>query len=116
MAHHAVIRNVSRVPAIRGTEQKAVVRVVGNLALFNGAVIILLISFAEHLAMPFVRIAPLALVAIPASIPLALPSMFTLAATVGARAVREAASCQCAFQRSMKQPGWMSCASTRPEH
>jgi H+-transporting ATPase len=37
--------------------------------------------------MPLAQIAPLALVAILASIPVALPAMFTLAATVGARAV-----------------------------
>ena len=60
---------------------------VRNLALFNGGVTILLISYAVHLAMPFAQIAPLVLVAVLASIPVALPSMFTLAATVGARAV-----------------------------
>ncbi|WP_256734809.1 HAD-IC family P-type ATPase [Variovorax sp. dw_954] len=76
-----------RTAHVESTEQKAIVRVVRNLAVFNGAVIILLVGYAEHLAMPLVQIAPLALVAILASIPVALPSMFTLAATVGARAV-----------------------------
>jgi H+-transporting ATPase len=76
-----------RTAHVESTEQKAIFRVVRNLALFNGCVTILLIAYAVHLAMPLAQIAPLALVAVLASIPVALPSMFTLAATVGARAV-----------------------------
>ena len=76
-----------RTAHVESTEQKAVFRVVRNLAVFNGGVTILLIVYAVHLAMPFTQIAPLVLVAVLASIPVALPSMFTLAATVGARAV-----------------------------
>jgi H+-transporting ATPase len=76
-----------RTAHVESTEQKAIVRVVRNLAFFNGGVTILLIAYAVHLAMPFAQVAPLVLVALLASIPVALPSMFTLAATVGARAV-----------------------------
>jgi H+-transporting ATPase len=76
-----------RTAHVESTEQKAIFRVVRNLALFNGCVTILLIAYAVQLGMPFSQIAPLALVAILASIPVALPAMFTLAATVGARAV-----------------------------
>ena len=76
-----------RTAHVQSTEQKAIFRVVRNLALFNGAVTIVLTAYAVHLAMPFAQIAPLVLVAVLASIPVALPSMFTLAATVGARAV-----------------------------
>ncbi len=76
-----------RTAHVESTEQKAIFRVVRNLALFNGGVTILLIAYALHLAMPLAQIAPLVLVALLASIPVALPSMFTLAATVGARAV-----------------------------
>jgi H+-transporting ATPase len=76
-----------RTAHVESTEQKAIFRVVRNLALFNGGVTLLLIVYAVHLAMPFAQIAPLALVAVLASIPVALPAMFTLAATVGARAV-----------------------------
>ena len=71
---------------VESTEQKAIVRVVRNLALFNGTVMLALIAYAMYLAMPSDQIAPLVLVALLASIPVALPSMFTLAATVGARA------------------------------
>jgi H+-transporting ATPase len=70
-----------------GSEQKAILRVVRNLALFNGAVTVLLTGYALLLPMPRGDIVPLILVAVLASIPVALPSMFTLAAAVGARAL-----------------------------
>ncbi len=76
-----------RTAHVESTEQKAIFRVVRNLALFNGAMTIVLTAYGIYLAMPFPAIAPLVLVAVLASIPVALPSMFTLAATVGARAV-----------------------------
>src|SRR6202034_328589 len=61
--------------------------VVRNLALFNGAVTVLLTIYALWLPMPRGDIIPLILVAVLSSIPVALPSMFTLAAAVGARAL-----------------------------
>src|SRR6202142_4228075 len=76
-----------RTAHVESTEQKAIFRVVRNLALFNGGVTVLIVAYAVHLAMPVAQIVPLVLVALLASIPVALPSMFTLAATVGARAV-----------------------------
>jgi H+-transporting ATPase len=76
-----------RTAHVESTEQKAVMRVVRNLALFNGGVILLLVAYAHHLDMPIAQVVPLVLVAVLASIPVALPSMFTLAATVGARTV-----------------------------
>jgi H+-transporting ATPase len=76
-----------RTAHVESSEQKAIFRVVRNLALFNGSVTVLLTAYAVYLAMPAAQIVPLVLVALLASIPVALPSMFTLAATVGARAV-----------------------------
>ena len=76
-----------RTAHVESTEQKTIFRVVRNLALFNGGVTVLLAGYAVYLAMPPAQIAQLVLVAALASIPVALPSMFTLAATVGARAV-----------------------------
>lgn len=72
---------------VESSEQKAILRVVRNLALFNGAVTILLTAYALWLPMPRADIVPLILVAVLSSIPVALPSMFTLAAAVGARAL-----------------------------
>ncbi len=76
-----------RTAAVESTQQKIVMRVVRNLALFNGAVTILLAGYALWLPMPGMEIVPLILVAILSSIPVALPSMFTLAASVGARSL-----------------------------
>src|ERR1700683_5591815 len=72
---------------VESTQQKTVVRVVRNLAIFNGAVIVLLVVNTHTRAMPIGEIIPLALTAILASIPVALPATFTLAAAVGAKAL-----------------------------
>jgi H+-transporting ATPase len=69
------------------SQQKAVLRVVRNLAAFNGVVIILLITYASSLKMPLAEIIPLVLTAVLASIPVALPATFTLASALGARAL-----------------------------
>jgi H+-transporting ATPase len=64
-----------------------VLRVVRNLALFNGILIILLVAYALAHAMPMSEIIPLVLTAVLASIPVALPATFTLASALGARAL-----------------------------
>lgn len=72
---------------VESSQQKTIMRVVRNLVLFNGTVTLLLAIYALLLPMPFVDIVPLILVAVLSAIPVALPSMFTLAAAVGARAL-----------------------------
>jgi len=72
---------------VESSQQKTILHVVRNLALFNGAVTLLLTVYALLLPLPVVDILPLVLVALLSSIPVALPSMFTLAAAVGARAL-----------------------------
>jgi H+-transporting ATPase len=76
-----------RTAKVESSQQKAILRVVRNLALFNGGATVLLTVYALLLPMPLVEVVPLILVAILSSIPVALPSMFTLAAAVGARAL-----------------------------
>ena len=58
-----------------------------NLAAFNGIVILGLVAYATILTMPLDEIIPLVLTAVLASIPVALPATFTLAAALGARAL-----------------------------
>ena len=58
-----------------------------NLAGFNGVVILMLVAYAYFLKMPLDEIIPLVLTAVLASIPVALPATFTLAAALGARAL-----------------------------
>jgi len=76
-----------RTAHVGSTQQKAVLRVVRNLAAFNGAVIVLLVAYAWLIKMPLDEIIPLVLTAILASIPVALPATFTLASALGARAL-----------------------------
>jgi H+-transporting ATPase len=76
-----------RTAHVVSSQQKAVLRVVRNLAMFNGGVIVTLVAYAYFLKMPLVQIVPLVLTAVLASIPVALPATFTLAAALGARAL-----------------------------
>jgi H+-transporting ATPase len=69
------------------SQQKAVLRVVRNLAAFNGIIIALLVAYAWLLKLPLDEIIPLILTAVLASIPVALPATFTLASALGARAL-----------------------------
>ena len=69
------------------SQQQAVLRVVRNLAICNGVLIVVLVAYAHYLAMPADEIIPLVLTAVLASIPVALPATFTLAAALGARAL-----------------------------
>jgi len=76
-----------RTAHVISSQQKAVLRVVRNLAGFNGALIAMLAAYAYFLQMPVTEIMPLVLTAVLASIPVALPATFTLAAALGARAL-----------------------------
>jgi H+-transporting ATPase len=76
-----------RTAHVESSQQKAVLRVVRNLAIFNGVVIVMLVGYAWMLKLPSAEIVPLVLTAILASIPVALPATFTLAAAIGARAL-----------------------------
>jgi H+-transporting ATPase len=76
-----------RTAHVVSSQQKAVLRVVRNLAAFNGVVIVVLVAYAAFLKMPLAEIAPLVLTAMLASIPVALPATFTLAGALGARAL-----------------------------
>jgi H+-transporting ATPase len=69
------------------SQQKAVLRVVRNLAVCNSVLIVLMVAYAHFLAMPISEIIPLVLTAVLASIPVALPATFTLASALGARAL-----------------------------
>ncbi len=76
-----------RIAHAESGEQKAVLAVVRNLAVFNGAVVVLLVAYARSIAMPVDHVIPLVLTALLASIPVALPATFTLAAALSAQAL-----------------------------
>ena len=76
-----------RTAHVVSSQQKAVLRVVRNLGGFSGAVILMLLAYAYALHLPLREMVPLVLTAVLASIPVALPATFTLAAALGARAL-----------------------------
>jgi H+-transporting ATPase len=76
-----------RTAHVTSTQQKAVLRVVLYLAGINGTLATLLIIYAWYIQLPFGEIIPLALIAVLASVPVALPATFTLATAVGAQAL-----------------------------
>ena len=69
------------------TQQKAVLKIVRNLAIFNGSLIVAMGAYAYFRAMPWSEMVPLLLTSVLAAIPVALPATFTLAAAIGARAL-----------------------------
>jgi H+-transporting ATPase len=76
-----------RTAHVVSTQQKAVLKIVRNLAFFNGVVILAMVAFAYTHAMPWSEIVPLLLTSILAAIPVALPATFTLAAAIGSRSL-----------------------------
>jgi H+-transporting ATPase len=69
------------------SQQKAVLQIVRNLAIFNGLVILLMGGFTFFHPLPHGEIIPLFLTSVLAAIPVGLPATFTLAAALGARAL-----------------------------
>ena len=74
-----------RTAHVVSTQQKAVLKIVRNLAIFNGVVILAMGAYAYTHSMPWGEIVPLLLTSVLAAIPVALPATFTLAAALGAR-------------------------------
>lgn len=66
-------------------EQRAILGVVRNLAVLNGAILVLLVAYARFMDMPLADFIPLVLTGILASVPVALPATFTLATALSAK-------------------------------
>jgi H+-transporting ATPase len=67
------------------TEQKAILAATRNLAIVNGAVALVIVAVGYAMALPAPDLVRLALTALLASIPIALPATFTLSAAMGAQ-------------------------------
>lgn len=76
-----------RTAHVVSTQQKAIFRVVRNLAVVNGIITIVLIAYAYSIALPISEVVPLLLIAVLATVPVALPATFTLATALGAQAL-----------------------------
>jgi H+-transporting ATPase len=69
------------------SQQQAVLRVVRNLAAFSASMVVVQLFYATATRMSGLEMIPLALTAVLAAIPVALPATFTLASALGARAL-----------------------------
>ncbi|SNS71571.1 H+-transporting ATPase [Granulicella rosea] len=69
------------------SQQKAVLTIVRNLAIFNGGIILLMGLYALTHSMPWNEVTPLFLTAVLAAIPVGLPATFTLSSAIGARSL-----------------------------
>jgi H+-transporting ATPase len=76
-----------RVAHVESSEQRAVLGVVRNLTIVNFAIVVGMVAYAHAIAMSATRIIPLVLTALLSAVPVALPATFTLAATLGAKAL-----------------------------
>jgi H+-transporting ATPase len=76
-----------RTAHVVSSQQKAVLRVVRNLACFNGVIIIALVTYAHLRGVSWTETIALLLTAVLAAIPVALPATFTLATALGARSL-----------------------------
>lgn len=84
-------RTAELVRTAHGTssQQTTVLRVVRNLAMFNGAIVLAQLAYAVASRLPTHEVIPLTLTAILAAIPVALPATFTLASALGARSLAQ---------------------------
>jgi H+-transporting ATPase len=76
-----------RIAKAESTEQAAVLAVTRNLSLINGGVALLIIAAGYVMALPISELIQLALTALLATIPVALPATFTLSAAFTAQAL-----------------------------
>ena len=76
-----------RIARASSTEQKAILSATRNLMFINGGAALLIIAYASMLSLPSADLISLALTALLATIPVALPATFTLSAAVGAQAL-----------------------------
>jgi len=76
-----------RVAHVETSEQRAVLGVVRNLTIVNFAIVVGMVAYAHAIEMSTTRIIPLILTALLSAVPVALPATFTLAATLGAKAL-----------------------------
>ncbi|HTG21951.1 MAG TPA: HAD-IC family P-type ATPase [Reyranella sp.] len=72
---------------VTSTQQKAILRVVINLAAVNGVIAAVLILYGWYIGLAVDEFIPLVLLAMLATVPVALPATFTLATAIGARAL-----------------------------
>src|SRR5665213_1544435 len=104
-----------RTAHVVSSQQKAVLHVVRNLAIFNGIIIAGLVAYSKLRGMAWSETIPLVLTAILAAIPVALPATFTLATALGARALAKLGVLPTRLSAVMRPRRWTYSARTRRE-
>ncbi len=74
-----------RAADVESSEQRAVLGVVKALTAVNMTIVVGIVAYAHAIGMTVAQIVPLVLAALLSAVPVAMPAVFTLAATVGAR-------------------------------
>jgi H+-transporting ATPase len=85
--HFGRTAELVRVAHAASTEQATIFAATRNLAIVNGTIALLIIVYAYVVALPSSELIRLALTALLATIPVALPATFTLSAAFGAQAL-----------------------------
>lgn len=70
---------------VESSETKAILGLVRNLSVLNAVIVIVLATYAHHLGLSTPEILMLVLTLLLAAVPVALPTTFTVASTLGAR-------------------------------
>jgi H+-transporting ATPase len=70
---------------VESSEQQAVLGIVKALTAVNMVIVVGMVGYAYSIGMPAAQIVPLVLAAMLSAVPVAMPAVFTLAATLGAR-------------------------------
>jgi H+-transporting ATPase len=70
---------------VQSSEQRAVLGVVEALTAVNMAIVVGMVAYAYAIGLTVTQITPLVLAALLSAVPVAMPAVFTLAATLGAR-------------------------------
>jgi H+-transporting ATPase len=103
-----------RTAHVTSSQQRAVLRVVRNLAAVNGCAALALVGYAYAIGMPLAELLPLVLITIIATVPVALPATLHWRRRSVRRHWQSAACFRLGSPRSTKRPRWTFCAPTRP--
>jgi len=87
--YHGRTAELVRIAHASSTEEAAIFAATRNLVVVNGTVGLLIVAYAYALALPTTEAIGLALTSLLASIPVALPATFTLAAALAAHTLAE---------------------------
>lgn len=93
-----------RAADVESSEQQAVLGVVTALTAVNMVIVVSMVGYAFAIGMTIAQIIPLVLAALLSAVPVAMPAVFTLTATLGARRLADEGSSWPNFRPCRKRP------------